>query len=209
MDLYKFRSLAQLDRVADILVSERLFCSRYSHLNDPFEGQYIQTGVFRSDDGHSTVRISTPSEVGDLRAPENPTELLICSLSSALDDVRMWSHYADSHRGVAIEVSFDEVCARPRQVQYVERLPTYSFDAPTSPRPEEVLTTKTTHWAYEKEYRFFHNATFLPIRDRIRRVILGARCRDTDETVIRRLLPSGARIVRTRLDPMTSKVVLR
>lgn len=38
--LYKYKSAAALLRLLDIVVHERLYCSPYAFLNDPFEGQF-------------------------------------------------------------------------------------------------------------------------------------------------------------------------
>jgi hypothetical protein len=38
---YKYRSLASLDFVLDILVNGRMFASSFESLNDPMEGAYL------------------------------------------------------------------------------------------------------------------------------------------------------------------------
>ncbi len=39
MILYKYRALNSIEYTLDILLKERLYCSPYKDLNDPFEGQ--------------------------------------------------------------------------------------------------------------------------------------------------------------------------
>ncbi|MCW8831230.1 MAG: DUF2971 domain-containing protein [Gammaproteobacteria bacterium] len=107
MKLYKFRSLDNMDYALDIILNERLYCPEYSELNDPFEGLFNQLmpGSFDSgfDNGFSTSN-KTISNVDELLADSYHTR--VCSLTSDLHDVRLWSHYADSHRGIAIELDF-------------------------------------------------------------------------------------------------------
>ena len=43
MILYKYKSLADLEHVLDIILYERLHCSTYDKLNDPFEGLFLTT----------------------------------------------------------------------------------------------------------------------------------------------------------------------
>jgi len=43
MILYKYRSLVNFERILDIILNQRLYCSKYDELNDPFEGLFIRT----------------------------------------------------------------------------------------------------------------------------------------------------------------------
>lgn len=97
MVLFKFKPLAQLAHLLDIIVNERLYCHHYEELNDPFEGQFermVGRGAVRRDFGTA----------GELDR-EVPTR--ICSLSRCCDDVRMWSLYAGSFAGVAVQLELD------------------------------------------------------------------------------------------------------
>ena len=43
MLLYKYRTLSNPESALDILLNQRLHCSRYLELNDPFEGLFLET----------------------------------------------------------------------------------------------------------------------------------------------------------------------
>ena len=117
----------------------------------------------------------------------------IIAFSRAIHDPVLWSHYANSHCGIAFEI--DNYFAKNlRRVKYTkDRLvidPRWIHD----PQKEQQLANtfmqfwrrKSVGWAYEKEWRvwlelkncktangmFFHD---IP-RDSLRRVILGAHC---------------------------------
>lgn len=47
----------------------------------------------------------SPKSISELPLFENKT---VCSLTASLSDIRLWSHYADGHTGVAIEIDIDE-----------------------------------------------------------------------------------------------------
>ncbi len=97
----------------------------------------------------------------DTRMRENLRNRGIACLTARVDQVLMWSHYADGHRGFCLE--FDtafEPFSKALEVRY-------SADVPTVNPVDELLTgdggalldmvlTKSDHWAYEEEWRILH-----------------------------------------------------
>lgn len=86
------------------------------------------------------------------------TKGIFC-LSETHNNVLMWSHYADSHRGICLEMDVPEVLNSARKVNYVGELPTLNFfehdqDALT----RQVLLSKQEQWAYEREWRIIDPA---------------------------------------------------
>ena len=132
-------------------------------------------------------------------------------LSKRPDEILMWSHYAAQHRGIVLEFDAEAVRAHwatiaPRlrrvDVKYPQSYPT-TFDAARldsfirsamaagpayEPRDEEIdvlLETKSRHWKYEQEVRFYSfSASNVPERwiylglpkGSITAVIGGCRC---------------------------------
>jgi hypothetical protein len=43
MTLYKYKPPTPFEHVADILVNERVYCCPYYHMNDPFEGLFLES----------------------------------------------------------------------------------------------------------------------------------------------------------------------
>jgi len=116
MILYKYRSLANLEHILDIILNQRLHCSIYPELNDPFEGLLIKiTNLTISDFIEMKrlppmfvklpIKIEKIKEAKDLFGGEID-KVKICSLSSDLNDVRLWSYYADGHKGIVFEIDF-------------------------------------------------------------------------------------------------------
>jgi len=83
------------------------------------------------------------------------TKLRICSLSRRPDRTLMWSHYADSHRGVAIGVEVDNKhdisSVRYEGLSYVQN----ATKRGSHETAKKVLTCKLEPWAYEEEERVF------------------------------------------------------
>jgi Protein of unknown function (DUF2971) len=80
-------------------------------------------------------------------------------VSERCDDILMWSHYADAHRGVCLILAGSKMYSRRiavEQVQYPldNRYPDVNFFTATEQEKyEAVLLTKANHWAYEREWR--------------------------------------------------------
>jgi Protein of unknown function (DUF2971) len=82
----------------------------------------------------------------------------VFSLSGTNDDILMWAHYADSHRGFCIEYSRtpDNILGKQAYpVIYQENLPSLSVqDVAREPDGlHKLLLTKSAHWIYENEWR--------------------------------------------------------
>ena len=80
----------------------------------------------------------------------------IYCLTSRLDSVLMWSHYADQHKGICLEfdVTRDPI-GRAYKVLYSEVLPAIGPDTLVDSKAmvDSVLLTKARAWCYEDEYR--------------------------------------------------------
>ena len=88
---------------------------------------------------------------------QNQSQGIFCTCES-WDNRVLWSHYADNHRGIAVEIETDgvEILNRPQRVIYRDTLPELNFYIPTPfEKVMEVCSTKHSDWAYEREIRFF------------------------------------------------------
>lgn len=81
----------------------------------------------------------------------------LLSLSSKKDNLLMWSHYADSHKGFCVGLDkyiiFECCQGQLGRVTYDDNFPFIPLfdDSPLGMTP--LLATKSTHWEYEDEYR--------------------------------------------------------
>ena len=180
---YKYRSMSNLRYFLDILLYKRLYLASYSELNDPMEGAYrIKNGVKYDD---SWLRL--------LRSEKN--DIHICSLSKTYNNILMWSHYADSHKGCCIELEVtSEKGIDETSVQYVDQIGAvqgkdYKDEA------YQILSRKLKCWDYEKEIRFLKEipsntrvSKFLHIK--IIRIYLGCKMSSKEINFYKKLINS-------------------
>jgi hypothetical protein len=166
-----------------VLQSAELKVGRMLELNDPLDCQpTIVTGPDQLDDDSYAVFarkfLSTLHEGYGL----------VC-YSAVIDDPVIWSHYADAHRGMALEFEFENP---PLSVAYSPDDLRQVLD-PNDPEIQGdslwAITIGFTHkaksWDYEKEYREFIELSgcrmsgsyfFCRPNGILRRIILGVRC---------------------------------
>lgn len=118
-------------------------------------------------------------------------------LSEVNDEILMWSHYADNHRGYCLE--FEATDHTPffgtaQKVQYSASYPVAMFlEEDDLRRLQTTLLTKYNGWAYEKEWRMMSvSETFEPSFGMkrypprlMKKVIFGSRMREEDKALIK------------------------
>lgn len=79
----------------------------------------------------------------------------VLCLSSVPDNILMWSHYADSHKGICLEFDANNnFFARASPVTYSDQCPCERFPAMGNFNVD-IFYTKSKLWSYEKEWRIF------------------------------------------------------
>jgi len=186
---YKYRSLStseNVERVEDILVNNRLYFAPLKSFNDPFEGRVrisynaaptqklnslrnyaIQTHGLSDLDASDWASRAIE---GHIEIPEALSSLTLrngfrenggfCTLSERNDDILMWAHYADGHKGICIELkprtaTHIKIFQSGVPVVYQSDFPVIDFyeDPPSHQSAIAATATKSDHWAYEKEWR--------------------------------------------------------
>lgn len=133
MKLYKFRQLTSckdLERIIEILETNKFHCAKFFEMNDPMEGVYIATDK---------------SKINKIFSDKNKKR--ICSFSSkeGFENFAMWGYFANGFKGIVIEIEVDESIVK--KVKYED-------EVPEKENVEEILTTKLKYWQHEAEYRF-------------------------------------------------------
>lgn len=167
------------------LQQEKWKVGRFAELNDPLDCKPVLThsnGV-ASDQAHPFFE-RFANEYG-----------IIC-ISEVINDPVVWSHYAESHRGIALgfefpphelhEVTYDLECNQRASV-HLEHL--YEVEKKEASLVDVIslgYARKARSWAYEKEFRYFlplntclmsgvHYFLRLPL-EHLKFVVLGVRC---------------------------------
>lgn len=141
------------------------------------------------------------STVSDLQA-ELWKNLGVMALSTKRDDILMWSHYGDEHKGICIE--FDRAllektiskCGLMDRVRYTQDYLSFNKFNNAMPGHSEInqkkafdafVLRKSIHWEYEQEIRAIINVvvagknTLKIPHDLITGVIFGCKMDDTDK----------------------------
>ena len=103
-------------------------------------------------------------------------------MSAERDNLLMWSHYADCHRGICIEFKTTVGTLFGCDLLDVVYAPDYPklnvCDKPDVEFVKQCVRTKSVDWAYEEEWRIIYTETgpqsFRPEDEELRGVIFGA-----------------------------------
>lgn len=92
----------------------------------------------------------------------------VCSLSKINDSLLMWSHYADNHKGVCVELNMSHVMGclvNPRygriihnvgvEVQYRDIIERPKYFKKEKDFVNYQIATKSKDWEYEQEWRLY------------------------------------------------------
>ena len=186
--LYKYRDCS--DRHLDMLANNELYFAVSNSFNDPFDcrarkefefkddNDFIEkwTGLEASQQGISKseayefVKSIAASEESKEAYVNRKSEMFqklvlesfgVCSFSEIPDDILMWSHYSDGHKGFCIE--FNRAPnnmlrdAKPLIYPDNDEFPYIDYWLGLSETQldqfKKVILTKSKHWKYEKEWR--------------------------------------------------------
>lgn len=216
--LYSYRpARGNVEREAQVLLENKLWFSTPDLFNDPFELRpHFRFDPKYQPDSEviDSFRKHLPLALGDLFAAEirrrfqDPSarremeqglrdELLkkvaqtsiACFAESDLQ-IRMWSYYASSHKGICFGFNFDEpwrlgnIPFQPEKVLYQTEYPVIPLVAVNDTHSDsdvrtKALLTKAEEWSGEREWRCIRHDTpsghqaFPP--QSLRRLVLGAR----------------------------------
>ena len=121
------------------------------------------------------------------------TEIGLCCLSNAPDNILMWSHYGKDHTGFCIEFeATDRTCmfGAAEPVLYSEEFPVVDYyNTPKDKQVDLVFLTKYLGWAYEQEWRIIDHINGPGLREYpkelLKSVTFGLRMSAPDKAKIR------------------------
>ena len=170
----------KMDWVKQILVNHTLYFSSRKLFNDPFDcivpsfqqipGTIIKRAAKefvarKFKDAPEVEKEKYISKLMSAKALEDIRNTLqdevdkagIVCFSRVRDDILMWAHYADKHKGICFEFDGSDNCqffgeAQPVEYEDYTQIP---LDKDSKRQMTRVILTKSKHWLYEKEYRIF------------------------------------------------------
>jgi hypothetical protein len=191
MKLYKYKSLANLWHVLDPILNQRLYCAHWSTLNDPLEGRYE---VYLGSKSHKLESIMVS------RIERARNEFRIASLSATPTNFLLWSHYADGHKGVAIEVDIPDGHPDLTKIVYSPFSSVFSEKEQTREDMRHLFNGKGQEWAYEEEYRIITDRQYFDLPSEPSRLLLGPMVPEEQAALLRKALSEHIEIVTMDLD---------
>ncbi|WP_417686826.1 DUF2971 domain-containing protein [Pseudidiomarina gelatinasegens] len=191
MKLYKYKSLSNLWHTLDVLVKNRLYCAHWSELNDPLEGRYE---VYLGEKSHKIESIMT-SRIESARDTYR-----VSSLSADPTNFLMWSHYAEGHKGIIIELEIPENHPDLTKVVYSPFSSVFTDKLQTKEDMRHLFNGKGEEWEYEQEYRIITEGTFFSLPEPVNRVLLGPLVSDVQMSILEEVIPNRIEIVKMELD---------
>lgn len=187
--LFKYRGVK---RATQILTDLSFRFSSPASFNDPFDCSLDEVPHYKSSEIKSWLKsvfssatfskISSQFPGLNYRAALNPiqqdkrilTEWVrdakenainsrgVLALSKRFDEILLWSHYAESQAGVAIELELRKdpsFFLMPRNMDYEDVYTPTNYIADDFETIDKVLRTKSSHWKYEDEVRIYKKDT--------------------------------------------------
>lgn len=165
--LYKYYDINACDRFLD---NSCIMFSSYDKFNDPFEFSDIIDMNYSKSDINKIITISKDVNIFDnmfntkkhlidniitKSIEEEKKKLGIFCASSSKDNLLLWAHYADSHKGICLEFDIKkspETFILPQKVVYNDQYPHYNYFKERD-QIMKPLFHKSNVWSYEEEFR--------------------------------------------------------
>lgn len=209
--LYKYGSIAKPEYLREVLLENKIYCTSPFDFNDPFDcrprivigktqqelrgAKKVIEGILKKRTilDRNARRVKAGRLIKQIQKFQNLTDVYksllsragVYCLSGKKDNLLMWAHYGDKHKGYCLEF-----CAEPEgsffsgaeEVRYQRNYPVVKILAEdTLDWGKESFLIKSSDWAYEEEWRLTSkkpgHIDFPP--ETLASVILGCRLSDT------------------------------
>lgn len=217
--LYKYRSLSKDSNdyryTMDIFANAQLWFSAPKDFNDPFDCKLAPQVSVAKSFAHVMTQKQTAFNFNNIVQVEKAITQIpnlqdyvkkatfnvmnrcgILSLTKTNDDILMWSHYADNHKGICLEFDVTQdydFFTYPICIDYQTTYPI--VDLATNDMKvyvEKLLKTKFIEWSYEKEVRIYKSSkglhSFNP--KALRNVYLGCKIDDVTKEEVYNVIRS-------------------
>ena len=163
--MYKYTSINKF--LYEMLIRGELWFSSPFDFNDPYDSNmpvdfalesYKKTQGFKTDEEFNAYNKSMTGNPGRFYLTlENLRKTVgVCCFSTVQDNLIMWSHYAENHKGVLLKFDVSElqkVFSKIQAVAYTNKIKQINYESSPENLLSKLLTRKSTHWKSEKEVR--------------------------------------------------------
>jgi hypothetical protein len=174
--------------------TERALAWARLHVPAQYQAQ-IADQLQPSEEFRQAITISVQQFFEKQRAVELEKYGISC-FSAKNDDLLMWGHYANGHRGICLEFDTNkEPFMNARPVTYSNTVPLFSpidiLDGNVDNIVEALILTKNSCWSYESEWRIPLNSSRVAIKYQdvaLTGVYFGAKISNTHREIVQHLL---------------------
>lgn len=237
--LYKY--MPEWPYALNTLTTRYFYFSPITEFNDPFEGKFFDDGQYSKEDIRHYFRYSCHASeeymksLENILSAENWDEILkdllkrekekveqdygLLCLSKKNEDILMWSHYANSHKGIVIGIDSAILLQNIisslhigsiKSVKYESEYPKTRFFCNQTDAVDKWFFTKYKEWEYEEEYRAIHKPGLILFPNEIiRSVYFGAKFDlKKRDFWIKQIIDSGIRpaFYQTKLNEFSYKI---
>ncbi len=172
-NIYKFTNA---ERAIGILKNQQLWFSKPEKFNDPFDCNINLIDFEPNEDQikmviNDKLRGNRKDKREEIRKNkknayrikkqfvEQSNEMFqnsgVCCFSERKDNILLWGHYADNHKGICLKFSneISNIATIAAKVKYKDKYEKASFFNEKGNAVYHLIFTKSKDWAYEKEIR--------------------------------------------------------
>ena len=176
--LYQYRKINE--NTLSALINHKMWLAHPSTFNDPFDSTYYYEDATQSDVAWTQEILQCYNDETEPKLAKLFKKFFIICFSTQPDNILMWSHYADCHKGLCIKyktkrdkqvINQKYIHLQIKGVSYKEQLdnkytPGKYAKNTNSPEAEdnakvnatiEILSTKSKDWTYEGEWRLIRH----------------------------------------------------
>lgn len=210
--LYKYWSKSSVIR---FLNNHKIMFSQYKDFNDPFEcsanidtnntpsewadflkSQGASPGEIQHIVSNMLINRHVAAKIIQESIHKTISESGIFCMTPKPDNLLMWAHYADQHKGVCVKFDLLSDVATfnfPKSVDYSDDYYNINYMR-NQEMASQTIWHKSKDWAYEEEYRVvkptYHGLCEIN-PDAVVEIIFGCRCPEEDEKDIRAAADTG------------------
>ena len=124
-------------------------CRRLSNMSEPDIG--IMKETLRNDQARATALLL---DISQSTVAAIARRYRVYCLGPDVENLLMWAHYADRHRGICLEFSLrNNVMCSALKCEYLKEFPIMKLHSMEEADALRVLLAKADPWSYEKECR--------------------------------------------------------
>lgn len=228
---YIYRYMPINNQTILALKEHYLWFSSFASFNDPYEGKIRVSKNYAKEDliAFFTSREHMMTEEDKAELLANPNAFIekgmclaregikICCFSTICDNLLMWAHYADKHKGICLQFDITEDNSNAldslMHVQYTNVNYSFNYIHDSDGYIRKLVCTKALDWAYEKEIRVskpvmegnicYYNPRML------KSVILGCKSEAEDIEKIKQILPEWVELKQCVLNDYAFKIDIK